>query len=269
VKRKKILQWVKLVVVIYCLVGILGYFLQDKFIMHPKPLPPEYVYRFDQPFKELNIRIDQKNNINIIQFPVSDTVRKGVVLYFHGNMDNINHYAAAAKMFNRNQYDVWMIDYPGFGKTTGYFTEERLYSDAMQFYKMAKATTTPDSIIIYGRSLGTGIATQLASVRDCRRLILETPYNSLTSLAAGMFWMYPVKWTIKYKMPTNEYLRSVSAPVSIFHGTSDNVIPYTNAAKLKAVLKPSDAFITIPGGHHNDLPSFPQFNHNLDSLLHN
>ena len=69
-----------------------------------------------------------------------------------------------------------MIDYPGFGKSTGVFSEQLLYDWALTLYKLARAYYSPDSIIIYGKSMGTGIAAQLASIRDCRHLILETPY---------------------------------------------------------------------------------------------
>ena len=160
-----------------------------------------------------------------------------------------------------------MIDYPGFGKTTGKMSEERLYSDALIMYRMARSRFTPDSIIIYGKSLGTGIASHLAAIRDCRQLILETPYYSIPDLFDCYAFIYPTSRMTEYKIPTYEYLREVSAPVTIFHGTSDGVIPYRCAVKLKEELKPGDQFITIENGTHRNLNSFPLFRAKFDSLL--
>ena len=92
-------------------------------------------------------------------------------------MENINHYAAFSKNFTKHGYDVWMMDYPSFGKSTGPFDENTVYAEVLQVYKMVRAAGySPGSIIIYGKSLGTGIAAQIASIRDCKRLILESPY---------------------------------------------------------------------------------------------
>lgn len=265
-KRKKILRWLKVLVVIYCVVGIALYYLQDKLMFHPETLPLNDKYNFEYPHKEINIPYSSTSNINIVQFQTTQPPR-GVVLYFHGNRRNISHYAQFAPEFTRNRYEVWMIDYPGYGKSTGEFTEERLYNWALLLYKLARTTYAPDSIIIFGKSMGTGIAAQLASVRDTRRLILETPYYSFPSVISQYAPIYPVKQMVHFKIPTYEYLKNVTAPVSIFHGTDDGVIMYRNARKLLPYLKKGDEFVTIKGGSHNDLHQFPLFQEKLDSLL--
>ncbi len=247
--------------------GSVLYYLQEKLLFHPIAIHVDSSYHFIQPFTETNIELDANTKINIVQFTVPDSIRKGIVLYFHGNRENVNHYAAFAVNFTRNGYEVWMPDYPGFGKSTGKLSEPILYDAALQVYKLARTKQEPAQIILYGRSLGTGIAAQLASIRDCKKLILETPYYSFTSVTKIAFWMYPVDMLLQYKMRTHQYLPKVTAPVSIFHGTNDGVIPYFNAKRLKNVIKSGDEFITIDGGSHNDLNSFPLFQQKLDSLL--
>src|SRR5215216_620060 len=116
--RKKRWRLLATVVSIYLVVGIILYFIQDKIIFHPKPLPRNYVFKFSQPFKEVNLIVEGNNNLNIVQFFTKEKPR-GLVLYFHGNMDNIERYAPLASYFIKNNYEVWMIDYPGYGKTTG------------------------------------------------------------------------------------------------------------------------------------------------------
>jgi uncharacterized protein len=265
-KRKKAIRWAKGFVIIYCLVGIGAYHLQEKFLFHPVELSANTPFRFSHPFKEINITANSTSKYNIVQF-TTPRAPKGVILYFHGNQDNINHYAPVANNMTSHGYEVWMIDYPGYGKSTGELTEQVLYDQALQLYKMARVRFSPDSIIVYGRSLGTGVASELASVRDCKRLILETPYYSIPSVAATYLWMYPVDRMIRYKFPTNEYLTKVTAPVTIFHGTNDGVIPYDNAAKLKEVLKTGDEFVTINGGSHNDLNSHKEMTLELNRIL--
>jgi pimeloyl-ACP methyl ester carboxylesterase len=253
--------------VIYVAGGIALYFLQDFILFHPVTLKRDHHYDFPLPHQDIHIPINSQSNLNVIRFLSKDPVAKGVVLYFHGNKKNISWYARYPPYFTKHGYEVWMIDYPGFGKSTGLMTEKTLYDWALQVYKLARSRFSADSIIIYGKSMGTGIAAQLASVRDCKRLVLETPYYSMVSLTKHYFFIYPVDWILHYKMPTNEYLPKVTAPITIFHGTSDGVIPYSNAEKLKVFLKPGDEFITIKGGSHNDLFSFPETIQKLDSLL--
>jgi fermentation-respiration switch protein FrsA (DUF1100 family) len=264
--KKRTVRWIKVIIIIYCLVGSILYYLQDKMMLHPVPVAADSSYHFAQPFTEANIALDSATRFNIVQFTVPDSARKGLVLYFHGNRSNVSRYAPFAAWFTRNGYEVWMPDYPGFGKSTGEMSEQVLYSEALEVYKMARAKYQPADITIYGKSLGTGVASQLASVRDCKRLILETPYYSFTSLVRPFLWMYPMS-LLHFQVPTHTYLEKVTAPITIFHGTDDGVIPYRNAKRLKTVLKQGDAFITIEGGSHNDLGNFPLMQKSLDSLL--
>ncbi len=265
--NKKLLRWIKVIVLIYCLVGIALFYLQDFFLFHPQALARNYQYSFTTPFAEVDIPFNKTDTLNMVQFFPANTVRRGVVIYFHGNKENINRYAKFASDFTRRGYEVWMADYPGFGKTVGVRNEKVLYQQAEQVYKMAASKYKMDSIVIYGKSFGTGIAAYVASVNNCRRLILETPYYSIPALFSCYAFIYPTTRMSNYKIPTNEFLKEVTAPVTIFHGTNDGVIPYRCAAKLKTVLKSSDHFITIENGTHHNLNEFPLYQQKLDSLL--
>ena len=265
--KQKWFRWIKLFIIIYCLIGILVFYLQDKFIFHPTVIKTEDSFNFKKPFTEITIQVDEATSYNVVQFPSADTITRGVVLYFHGNMDNIEHYAPVANNFTKHGYELWMMDYPGFGKSRGELSEQVLYEEALEVYRMARARFSTDSIVIYGRSLGTGIAAQLASIRDCKQLVLEAPYYSMTSLASRYFWMYPIGLMVKYKIPTNEYLQKVTAPITIFHGTEDDVIPFSNSKKLKALLKPGDSFIDVQKAEHNNLLSFPIVQEKLSEIM--
>lgn len=265
--KRQIFRILRFLILIYAVIGIVIFYAQDYIILHPKELPKEHKFTFNEPFKELNIPFNSTSSINLVQFKTIDSVPKGVVLYFHGNRDNINRYAGFAPYVTKHGYEIWMIDYPGFGKSTGKFTEEAVYEWALTLYKLARARFSPDSIIIYGRSLGTGPATQLASIRDCKNLILETPYYSMPSVFDSYLPVYPFNKLIYLKFPNYEHLEKVDAPVTIFHGGDDGVIPIRNSKKLIPFLKPYSEFVSIRDGHHNDLANFPEFTSKLDSIL--
>lgn len=265
--RKRIwFRWIKVFIIIYCLIGIAIYLLQDYLILRPVQLPVDYKYSFDIPFKEVNIPYDTKININVVQF-IPDRALKGVVLYFHGNRRNILRYRRFVPYFTKSGYEVWMIDYPGYGKSTGLFSEKIVYEWSLIMYKLARARFSPESIVIYGKSLGTGIASQLASIRNCRYLILETPYYSLPEVIGYYAPIYPVNRMIRHQFPTFVYLPKVSDPIVIIHGTNDRIIPYRHALRLNHLLKRKDELITIKGGTHNNLFRFELVPHKIDSLL--
>ena len=263
---KKIRKWLLLVIAVYVVTGTVLFFLQEKILFHPVRLSAEYNYSFSIPFKEINLAVNNEKNLNIIQFTVPDTVCKGIVLYFHGNKNNIERYAPYAINFTKSNYEVWMMDYPGFGKTTGKLTEQIMYDDAAILYQMARARFPKDSIIIYGKSLGTGVASQLASVRDCKRLILETPYYSVEEMMNDRIFFYPVSLIAKYHFPNYKYFKRIEAPVTMFHGTKDELVPYKHSVKL-AKENPAVNLVTIEKGKHNNLNDSPLFHQQLDSLL--
>ncbi len=263
---QKIKAWLKIIVPLYIVGGIALYFLQEKLLFHPEKLPADHVFNFQIPFKEINLPVNNEKNLSIVQFTVPDSICKGVVLYFHGNRENIERYAPYATNFTKNNYEVWMIDYPGFGKSTGKQSEQILYDDAAILYQMARTKFSKDSIIIYGKSIGTGIAAQLASVKDCKRLIVETPYYSMDALVSRYAFIYPVNWMASYHFPNYSYFKKIETPITIFHGTNDKVIPYKHSVRL-ANENPGVQLVTIDKGEHNNLNDSPLFHQQLNALL--
>src|SRR5688572_26069928 len=126
---KRLRRMLLIVVVLYVVGGVILIFIQDLILFHPKRVPRNYQYSFDLPFQELNIPFGN-DNLNIIQFKTPG-IKKGLVLFYHGNMKNVEHYSKYPPIFLRNGYDVWMIDYPGFGKTTGKRSEKIINEQSM------------------------------------------------------------------------------------------------------------------------------------------
>lgn len=265
--RKKVFNWIKIVAIVYCVFGIAFFYLQDQILLHPKKLDSNYQFRFKRKFNEINIPINNTDTVNVLQF-VPDTGKpKAVVLYFHGNRNNVERYEKFVSLFLKNNCAVWMVDYPEFGKSSGAFTEKTVYKMGYELQKFAATSYAADSIIIYGKSLGTGIAAYVASETKNKLLILETPYYSLKDAVSQYMFMYPIDRMMHYNFPTYKYLDGLDEPVVIFHGTDDGVIRYGSAEKLKAFLKPNDIFYTIEGGTHNSVNKSPIYFRAIDSLL--
>ncbi|MCX6316552.1 MAG: alpha/beta fold hydrolase [Bacteroidetes bacterium] len=267
INRKKIIKLLKVASIIYLVGGMAIYFLQDFILFHPVTLKRNHRYDFPQKHEDISIPINDKDTLNLIDFAATDTVKRGVVLYFHGNKKNIAWYAKYIPYFTRHGYEVLMIDYPGYGKSTGKLTEEKLYDWSKLAYKIAISKFSADSLIIYGKSMGTGIASHLASIRSCKRLILETPYYDFPSVISHYLPIYPVRWMIHYQLPTYQYLPLVQAPITIFQGTNDWLVTYSNAKRLIPLLKKGDEFVTIKGGGHNNLYNYRLLVEKLDSVL--
>lgn len=252
-------KWIRAVLIGYVLVGVALYFLQEKFMFHPKPLANDAVLNISQPYEEIRLPVTDEKVIHITRFTTSDTVPRGAVLYFHGNRNNVEHYAAATELLTQSGYEVWMPEYPGFGKSTGERSEKIMKQDAELVYKLLRSRFAASNIIIYGRSLGSGPACWLASRVDCKRLVLETPYSSMTDLMGTYAFIYPVKWMAKYEFDNKKCLHDVDAPITIFHGTSDGVIPIKLARRLAAAAPGKAELIEVQGGGHNNLREFPVF----------
>ena len=265
--RTRIIAWIKWLLIIYGLIGIALYYGQDYLLFHPKKLSRDHVFRCDTPFKEYVIPMNATDTVHMLQFSPCQQPARGLVLYFHGNMENVEHYVKYVSQFTKKGYEVWMPDYPGFGKSTGDFEEKKIYRLADQVLKMADSKYDKDSVIIYGRSFGTGPASYAASTGVGRLLILESPYFSLPSLLNRYFFLFPLSRVIKYEMPVWSFLRNTDCPVIIFHGQEDGVIPFSNAEKLKPFLKPSDEFIAVKNGSHNDLTDHDEYKSKMNALL--
>jgi uncharacterized protein len=249
---------------IYLIAGILLYFFQDLLLFHPVPKKMEESYHFSLPFEELNFKVGERN-LNLVKFKPEGEA-KGLVIFFHGNMKNVEHYKNYPAYFTQRNYEVWIPDYPGFGKSTGERTEENFYRDARTIYDSATKANHSENVIIYGKSIGTGVAAYLASVKPCKRLILETPYYSIEALAKSFVPFYPVALMARYSFPVYQFINQSDASVTIFHGTKDEVVPYYHSVRLSIENKRTE-LVRIENGRHNNLSSFPLYQHKLDSLL--
>ncbi|MFD0797788.1 alpha/beta hydrolase [Maribacter chungangensis] len=251
---------------LYILSTLMLYFLQEKLIFLPSRLPQDYVYSFALPHQEFNLTTEDGAVLNGLHFKNSNS--KGVLVYFHGNAGDLSRWGEIVLYFVEKEYDVIIMDYRTYGKSTGKLSPQALFDDAQLFYEYALEQYDEHRITLYGRSLGTGIATKLAATNNPKQLVLETPFYSLLDVAKSMFPILPVSLFLKYTLPSFEFMQDVSCPITIFHGTSDSVVPYESGEKLfKAIPHGRKTFFTIEEGDHNNLISFPQYHEGINKVL--
>ena len=251
---------------IYISLVCVFYFFQHLFFFRPEILTSHFKYQYAFPFEELNFEMEDGGRINAIYFRVPNS--RGVIYYLKGNSRSIKGWGKFAKDFVSNGYDFLMMDYRGFGKSRGKRTQANLFNDAQYLYKWLEARYPENKIVIYGRSLGSGIATRVASWNHPRLLILDSPYFSFYHNINRYLFFMPLRWLMRYTLRTDQYLKTIDCPVHIIHGTRDRLIPFNQSNALKNLYPEKITLHPIEGGHHNDLPQFSDFFELLYDILY-
>jgi len=225
---------------------------QDRLIFFPEKLPLNYKYEFDGKFEEDFIQVGD-SRINTLLFSVQNP--QGIVFYFHGNAGSLRSWGRIARDFLPYNVDVLIMDYPGFGKSSGEISEEKMYlmADAI-FTRYSKKYTKS---YLFGRSIGSGVATWLAAKRSPDMLLLESPLYNLADLAAFHYPWFPSN-LLRFHFRNDIRMKDVKCPVYVIHGTADEVIPFSESVHLTESSLTNMKLTVVNGGHHNDLSLFPE-----------
>ena len=177
-----------------------------------------------------------------------------VLLYFHGNAGNLKDRADKFRIFtNNSNYGILAVSYRGYGSSQGSPNQEGLLNDAQAAaaFLKEKGYNNKD-IILYGESLGSGVAVEYAASFDPFGLILEAPFYSAAEVAKRGYWYLPVDLLLKDRFDSYKYAPQINAPVIIFHGTKDLTVPYKNGKKLYDLFKSRKKLVTVEGAGHLD-----------------
>ena len=245
--------------------SVIAYFFQEKFIFKPEKLKADFQFKYDAPFREYFFDVEPGVRINGLHFYRENA--KGLILYFHGNTRSIKGWARYAKDFYRFNYDVVLVDYRGFGKSTGKRSEKEMLSDMQFVYDKLKETYAEDHLIMYGRSMGSGFATKLASDNQPRYLILDAPYFSFIRVIERFLPILPLRLVLRFKLRTDLWLPKVKCHTYILHGTRDWLIPIRHSESLQKLNPQKVTLIRIIGGGHNNLPSFDEYHNFIRDIL--
>lgn len=263
--KRFFLKTLAILIALYVLVCVLLYFLQEKLIFFPEQLDASFPFHFNQPFEEKLIPTADGKTLSGLLFKTDSA--KGLIFYLHGNAGSLRSWGEVAKTYTDLNYDIFMLDYRGYGKSEGSISsQEQLYGDVQSAYNELKKTYPENKMVVLGYSIGTGPAAKVASVNNPKLLILQAPYYSLTDMMRHTFPVIPT-FILKYRFETYQYLRDCRMPVVIFHGDADEVIYYGSSLKLKSGFKKGDTLITLSGQGHNGITDNEAYRTTIRKIL--
>jgi uncharacterized protein len=195
---------------------------------------------------------------NVIIWHVAAKPGHPVVLYFPGNGDTL---ARAVKRFREITADgtgLIALSYRGYGGSSGKPSEQGLLNDAAAAYAFSTVRYKPAQIVVWGFSLGTGVAVALAADHPIGKLILEAPYTSIADVASSrlQYRLVPVRWLLRDQFHSDERIAAVTAPLLIMHGGRDSTVPIRFGERLFALAHEPKEFVRFPEGRHDNLDHF-------------
>ncbi|WP_264531088.1 alpha/beta hydrolase [Flavobacterium sp. N502540] len=252
-------------VVIYVLIISYIYFNQSELVFKSASLPKDYKFDYQQKFEELNIKSFDDVNLNGLLFKTKNS--KGLVFYLHGNAGTLETWGKIAKVYTNLGYDIFILDYRGFGKSEGEIEDEdQLNKDVAVVYKTLCKRYPENKIIIAGYSIGSGLATILASENKPKALLLQSPYFSFTELSSGKVPFFP-NIMKKFHLETFTYVTKVKAPIYIFHGIDDELISCDNSVRLNKLLDFKGHFYGLKNQGHVGMNENEVFQKKLSGIL--
>jgi alpha-beta hydrolase superfamily lysophospholipase len=238
---------------------LLLYFNQERLLFYPERLSAGYSFQFPNEFQEANLELSGGEFVNYLVFNASST--KGILLYFHGNAGSLASWGFVAdELAQRTGWCVWMMDYPGFGKSSGALpkTEKILFEMGHSILAEVRKVNPQPPTVLFGRSVGTGIASDLAAKTEVAGLVLESPYRSIAKLGHEIFPLLPESFS-RFHLDNESVLKVLKdTPIAIFHGSSDEVIPVAHGRFLSGLQSPLK-YVEIKNGFHNNLSDFSDY----------
>ncbi len=254
-----------LFVVIYLIYVGYIYLNQAEMVFNATKLSADYKFDFKENFEELNIPSFDSKKINGLLFKTPNP--KGLVFYLHGNAGMLDTWGNNSRIFTDLGYDFFILDYRGFGKSEGEIeSENQVNKDIQIVYNELSKRYNSQEIIIIGYSIGTGLATYLASNQNCKALILQAPFYNFNEFSKNHVPYFP-DFLKKFEFKTNENIVKIKSPIYIFHGNNDQLIPFENSLKLKKLLKPNDSLFELENQDHIGINQNLEFQEKLKLIF--
>ena len=240
------------VAIAYACVLALVFVFQSRLVYYPQVgreatvTPQAYGLAFD------SVEIATEDGEKLHAWWVPAAAARGTVIIFHGNAGNISHRLDYLMMFSRLRYSTLIVDYRGYGKSTGAPSEEGTYRDALAAWRHLTEGrgARPADIVIFGESLGGAVASWLAARHAPRALVLTSTFTSATDLGAQVYGFLPVRLISRFSYDNLSNLKSIKSPVLIAHSRDDDIIPFAHGQKLFATAGEPKQFLEMRGGHN-------------------
>jgi hypothetical protein len=245
-----VLKWVASAAFVYVAVVALVAFAQERLIFLPEKLPQDWRFDFGRDVHE--VWVEREAGVRLHALHMRLPKPDGVVFYLHGNAGNLQSWFVNPDFWRAQNLDLFMLDYRGYGKSGGRIgSEQQLMDDVRAAWAQVVPAYDGQRRVIFGRSIGTGLAAQLAAEAQPELTVLVSPYQSLAALAAEHYRWVP-GFVLRYPLRTDEALARVRTPVLLVHGARDELIGEHHSAALRA-RAPNATLLNVPDAGHNDL----------------
>jgi alpha-beta hydrolase superfamily lysophospholipase len=236
------------VAALYAVLLALIWWQQERLLFAPTRLPPDHRFTVEG-LVERTVPVEGAT-LSALHFRQPGA--KGVVFFLHGNGGSLDEWVTGTEFYRRTGFDLFIIDYRGYGKSTGRIqSEAQLHADVRAAFDTIAPEYAGRKVVLYGRSLGSGLAARLANEVPADLLVLVSPYSSLRDVARDHYRWVP-GFLLRYPMRTDLWLPQAKMPVLLLHGDRDTVIGIGHAQRLKA-LRPDAEFVPLHGVAHNDV----------------
>lgn len=244
------------------------WFRQEQLLFEPDPLPGDQPLCSDCDVREFTVDVPGAR-LSVAQLKLPEP--RGVVFYLHGNSGNLRKWFVGLDSFRELNFDVVMMDYRGFGKSSGRIeSEAQLHADVRAVWNEVATQYEGKRIVISGQSLGTALAAGLSAQlceagRPPDLTLLVSPYSSMRALADEHYPWVP-SGVLRYQLPTAEHACKVTGPVMLVHGDRDELIGHHHSEAIRKVL-PQCQLLLVEGAGHGDVHQFPSFREGIASAL--
>ena len=257
------MRFVAVIISVYVLFIVALFVMQRTLIYFPDKSRPEPV----QGAEIVKVTAQDKQELESWYFVPKDKT-KPVILFFHGNAGHYGHRLYKVRDYIAAGYGVLLAEYRGYGGNSGDISEQGFYNDGRAYisWLLSDKGVASEQIVIYGESIGSGTAVQMASEYDVAGLVLEVPFSSLLEIASQQYPFIPVKYLLKDHFMNIEKIKQIKAPLLVMHGQKDRVIPFSSAKKLFETANKPKKFIEFPQANHNNIYDFGASEYVLDFL---
>lgn len=251
-----ILKWLLIVAAVAYLGGLAALFVKQRDMLFPVP-PVGRTAPAAAGFPEAEEHVlTTADGERVIVWHVPAKPGRPVVLFFPGNGDVLAGRVARFKAITADGTGLVALSYRGYAGSSGSPSEQGLLKDADAAYELASARYRTEQLVVWGFSLGTGVAVAIAAAHPVGRMILEAPYSSTADVAQALFWYAPIGLLMRDQFHSDQRIVRVKVPLLIMHGADDQVIPIRFGERLFDLAHEPKQFVRFPGGGHDNLDDF-------------
>jgi hypothetical protein len=245
-----------IVVVLFVYVGLAAmlYFSQRSMMYFPETIHTSPAQAGLPEAEEISLTA--ADGVRLVGWHVPPRDGQPVILYFHGNGGALRYRVERFRKLIGEGLGLVAVEYRGYAGSQGSPSEAGLFADAEAAYAFAAGRYRPEQIVLWGESLGTGVAVYLAAEKPVGRVILEAPFTSAAAVAAGRYWFMPVRLLMKDQFRSDERIAKVAAPVLILHGVNDRVVPYAMGETMFDLAQGKKHIARFLEGGHEDLDQY-------------